>query len=46
MTDTPVHGTVEPGFEQVHDVFERSFEKGELGAGVSAYVDGRKVVDL
>ena len=26
--------------------FERGFEKGELGAAVCAYVDGRKVVDL
>ena len=46
MTDTPVHGTVQPAFEQVHDVFERSFETGELGAAVCAYIDGRKVVDL
>ena len=46
MSDTPVHGTVESGFETVYDVFERSFEKGELGAAVCAYVDGRKVVDL
>jgi CubicO group peptidase (beta-lactamase class C family) len=30
----------------VYDVFERSFESGELGAAVCAYVDGRKVVDL
>ena len=46
MSGTPVHGTVEPGFEPVREVFERSFEKGELGAAVCAYVDGRKVVDL
>lgn len=44
--DAPVHGTVEPGFEPVADSFARGFEKGELGAAVSAYVDGRKVVDL
>jgi CubicO group peptidase (beta-lactamase class C family) len=43
---TEVHGTVEPGFESVRATFERGFEKGELGAAVSAYVDGRKVVDL
>jgi CubicO group peptidase (beta-lactamase class C family) len=41
-----IHGTVEPGFEAVRDSFARGFEKGELGAGVCAYVDGRKVVDL
>lgn len=46
MSDTRVQGTVEPGFEPVYEVFERSFEKGELGAAVCAYVDGRKVVDL
>lgn len=41
-----IHGDVEPAFEQVRVAFERSFEKGELGAAVCAYVDGRKVVDL
>ncbi len=46
MSDTPVDGTVEPGFEPVYEVFERSFEKGELGAAACAYVDGCKVVDL
>lgn len=46
MTGAPVHGAVEPGFEAVADSFARGFEKGELGAAVSAYVDGRKVVDL
>jgi CubicO group peptidase (beta-lactamase class C family) len=46
VSDTPVHGTVEPGFEAVSSSFERGFEKGELGAAVCAYVDGRKVVDL
>jgi CubicO group peptidase (beta-lactamase class C family) len=43
---TEIHGTIEPGFEAVRATFERGFEKGELGAAVSAYVDGRKVVDL
>ncbi len=43
---TEIHGTVEPGFEAVRAAFERGFEKGELGAAVSAYVDGRRVVDL
>jgi len=46
VTDTPVHGTVESGFEPVFDAFARGFENGELGAAVSAYVDGCKVVDL
>src|SRR5262245_53858835 len=46
VSDTPVHGTVEPGFERVYEVFARSFDHGEVGAAVSAYVDGRHVVDL
>ena len=46
MTDAPVQGMVEAGFEPVADSFVRGLEKGELGAAVSAYVDGRKVVDL
>jgi CubicO group peptidase (beta-lactamase class C family) len=44
--DAQVHGTVEPGFEAVADSFARGLQKGELGAAVSAYVDGRHVVDL
>ena len=39
-------GTVEPGFEQVRASFERGLARGELGAAVSVYVDGRSVVDL
>jgi CubicO group peptidase (beta-lactamase class C family) len=46
VSDTPVHGTVEPGFEPVYEVFERSVGNGEVGAAACAYVDGRKVVDL
>src|SRR5262245_62532070 len=46
VDDVPVHGSVEPGFEHGHEVCARSFDGGELGAAVCAYVDGRKVVDL
>ena len=46
MPTMPIDGTVAPGFERVSDSFARGFEKGELGAAVSAYVDGRNVVDL
>jgi CubicO group peptidase (beta-lactamase class C family) len=46
MSDIPVHGEVEPGFERVEEAFERSFDNGEMGAAVCAYVDGRKVVDV
>jgi len=46
VSDIPVHGKVDPGFERVYEAFERGFDKGEVGAAVGAYVDGRQVVDL
>jgi CubicO group peptidase (beta-lactamase class C family) len=40
-------GYVAKGFEQVRSQFERNFaERGEVGAAVSAYYRGEKVVDL
>ena len=40
-------GLVEPGWEGVADAFAANFdERGEVGASVCAYLDGRKVVDL
>ncbi len=45
MSDT--HGTVEPGFEPVRQVFEGQIDGGEhVGGAVSVYVGGRCVVDL
>src|SRR3954452_4872346 len=42
-----IGGTFGAGFEGVRDEFARSFtERGEVGAAVCAYVDGRPVVDL
>lgn len=42
-----VRGTVAEGFEPVRDAFVRNFEqRGERGAAVAVYRDGRKVVDL
>lgn len=42
-----VDGLVEPGFEAVRDAFVHNFdEHGEVGAGFSLHVEGRKVVDL
>ncbi|NEA02627.1 beta-lactamase family protein, partial [Streptomyces sp. SID10116] len=42
-----VHGTVAPGYEPVRDAFVRNFgERGERGAAVTVYRDGRRVVDL
>jgi CubicO group peptidase (beta-lactamase class C family) len=40
-------GEVAPGFEEVRAEFERNFaERGEIGAAVTAYWRGEKVVDL
>jgi CubicO group peptidase (beta-lactamase class C family) len=45
--DVQVEGSVEPGFEGVHDAFVRNFtEHGEVGAAMAVYLEGRKVVDL
>ncbi|WP_202517152.1 serine hydrolase domain-containing protein [Streptomyces sp. SID685] len=45
--DVVIDGECEPGFERVRDAFEANFRtRGELGAAVCVYQDGRKVVDL
>ncbi len=42
-----VHGMVEDGYSAVADEFTRNFaDRQDLGAGCTAYVGGRKVVDL
>ncbi|MFC5722084.1 serine hydrolase domain-containing protein [Streptomyces gamaensis] len=42
-----VQGTVTDGFEPVRDAFAENFaRRGERGAAVALYRDGRKVVDL
>ncbi|MFW9988994.1 MAG: serine hydrolase domain-containing protein [Candidatus Odinarchaeota archaeon] len=42
-----IHGSVEPGFEEVKEEFINNFEKGEeVGAAFTAYYKGKKVVDL
>jgi CubicO group peptidase (beta-lactamase class C family) len=42
-----VNGAAAEGFEPVRDAFVRNFEtRGERGAAVAVYRDGRKVVDL
>ena len=46
-TDVPIDGYCAPGFDAVREQFERNFaERGEVGAAVAAWVDGRLVVDL
>ncbi|GHG77599.1 serine hydrolase domain-containing protein [Streptomyces griseocarneus] len=45
--DVDVQGTVADGFEPVRDAFADNFaRRGERGAAVAVYRDGRKVVDL
>jgi CubicO group peptidase (beta-lactamase class C family) len=47
MRGFAVHGDVEDGYGPVRDEFVRNFrERQDLGAGCTAYVGGRKVVDL
>lgn len=43
----PINGVCDPRFAAVRAEFERNFrERGEIGAAVCVYQDGRKVVDL
>jgi CubicO group peptidase (beta-lactamase class C family) len=43
----PIAGHCDPRFTQVRQAFESNFAlHGELGAAVSVYREGRKVVDL
>jgi CubicO group peptidase (beta-lactamase class C family) len=47
VIETRIHGSVETGFEPVHDAFTANFERhGEKGAACCVYVHGRKVVDV
>ncbi len=44
---TRIAGSFAPGFEEVRAEFERNFtERGDIGAAVTAYWHGEKVVDL
>ncbi len=43
----PIHGTVQPGFERVREVFERNFTHGvDVGASFCVTRDGEALVDL
>lgn len=45
--ETPIQGTVAPGFEPVLETFERNFRDGnELGASFAVERDGERLVDL
>ncbi len=44
---TIIHGTCDPAFALVRDTFAENFtSRGEVGAAVCVYKDGRKVLDL
>ncbi len=45
-TAIEVHGTCEPRFSRVRDVFAENFRHGEVGASLAVMVDGQMVVDL
>jgi CubicO group peptidase (beta-lactamase class C family) len=43
----PIDGACDPRFTAVREEFERNFrERGEIGAAVCVYENGRKIVDL
>ncbi|MFG3640879.1 serine hydrolase domain-containing protein [Micromonospora sp. NPDC047762] len=47
VTEPQIHGDVDDRFGRVADVFRDNFtSRGEVGAAVTVYVRGRKVVDL
>lgn len=46
MSQAPVCGTVDERFAVVREVFAQCLAEAELGASVSAYVDGEQVIDL
>jgi CubicO group peptidase (beta-lactamase class C family) len=46
MTGSEIGGTCEPRFARVREAFAANFARGEVGAALAVYVDGRLVVDL
>lgn len=47
MNSVTLHGFCDPAFTHVRDVFAENFsERGEIGAAVCVYKDGKSVVDL
>src|SRR5262245_61466870 len=45
--DTPVAGTVKPGFEAVRDAFAANLNSGaDIGAAAAVFIDGEPVVNL
>ncbi len=47
MSDTTIHGTFDPRFARVKDVFAEGFRtRDEIGAAIAITIDGTPVVDL
>jgi CubicO group peptidase (beta-lactamase class C family) len=42
----PIHGSCDPRFQGVREVFIDNFDRGELGAALVVFVDGSKVIDV
>lgn len=43
----PVHGFVKDDYNEAYDIFVNNFKHGlDIGASISAYVDGEKVLSL
>lgn len=43
----PIHGFVDDDYKEVYDIFMNNFKQGlDIGASVSAYVDGHQILSL
>lgn len=43
----PIHGFVDDSYRDVYDIFVNNLKQGhEVGAGLTVYVDGKKVISL
>lgn len=46
-SDIPIHGFVNDDYKSIHDIFLNNFKQGlDIGASISAYVDGKQVLSL
>lgn len=46
-TDIPIQGFVDDEYKEAYDIFLDNFKNGhDVGASISAYVDGRQVLSL
>ncbi len=46
MQDVAINGTTSPAFQSMTETFRSLWDDIEVGAAITAYVDGEKVVDL